>query len=92
MMIVRAHLYLTGQVQGVFFRSSARSQAKLKGVRGWVKNLPDGRVEAVLEGNKGDVDSVIDFCRKGPSGSRVDDVEISWERPSYKYPEFSIKT
>jgi acylphosphatase len=91
LMRVRAHVLVTGDVQGVFFRFNTRSQARLRNVTGWVRNLSDGRVEAVLEGEKDNVERLIDFCRKGPSGSRVDDVEVSWEKPSHKHKGFGIR-
>ena len=90
-MKVRAHVYVTGVVQGVFFRFNTRTQAKMNGVTGWVRNLSDGRVEAVIEGDKGKVDQVIDFLRQGPPGSSVEDLDISWEKPSHRYTEFEIR-
>ena len=90
-MKVRAHVLITGDVQGVFFRSNTRSQASLRNVTGWVRNLSNGRVEAVLEGERDDVEGVISFCRSGSPGSRVDDVEVSWEMPSRKYKGFEIR-
>lgn len=90
-MNVRAHVFLTGTVQGVFFRSSTRSQARIHKVRGWIKNLPDGRVESVMEGEKSEVESLIEFCKKGPSGSRIENVEIEWERPSHSFSGFEIR-
>ena len=92
LMLARARILVSGKVQGVFFRSSTRSEARLLGVRGWVRNLSDGRVEAVLEGERKPVERLIEFCRKGPNGSVVEDVEVSWERPSYKHTDFSIRS
>ncbi len=90
-MKVRAHVFLTGVVQGVSFRSSTRAQARLRNVTGWVRNLPDGRVESVMEGEKDDVESLIESCRRGPEGSRVDDARIAWEKPRGAYREFEIR-
>ena len=90
-MRARAHVFVSGMVQGVFFRSNARSVARLKKVNGWVKNLPDGRVEAVIEGERDSVEEMVEFLRSGPSGSRVDSVDVEWERPSYKYTDFDIR-
>jgi acylphosphatase len=90
-MNVRAHILVTGNVQGVFFRSGTRSEARLRKVTGWVRNLPDGRVEAVFEGEKDSVEAMVEFCRKGPSGSGVDGIEVSWEKPSHKHREFEIR-
>ncbi len=91
-MKIRAHIFITGIIQGVFFRSHARSQAGMRHVTGWIRNLTDGRVEAVMEGEKDDVESLIEACRQGPPGARVDDIEISWEKPVHKYKEFEIRT
>ncbi len=89
-MNVRAHVFITGNVQGVFFRSNTRSQAVMRQVTGWVRNLPDGRVEAVMEGESDDVKGLIESCRQGPPGARVDDIEIAWEKPAHKYKGFEI--
>jgi acylphosphatase len=90
-MKVRAHILVTGDVQGVFFRSGTRSEAHLREVTGWVRNLPDGRVEAVFEGEKDNVEGMVEFCRRGPPGSRVDDVDVSWEKPGHKHKGFEIR-
>ena len=87
---VRAHLYIEGLVQGVFFRRYTKEVAKKYNVKGWVKNLPDGRVEALLEGDKDNVDKVIEFCKKGPPGAIVDNVEIIWEEYKGEFEDFKI--
>ncbi len=79
---VRAHVYVSGRVQGVFFRTETQDEATRHGLTGWVRNLPDGRVEAVFEGDKDKVDRLIEFCRQGPPGARVSKVDVFWE--SYK--------
>ena len=89
-MRVRAHLFVTGQVQGVFFRSETRRKAIKLNVTGWVKNLKDGRVEALLEGNQEGVDALIDFCRRGPSAGRVVDTKIVFERYKGEFKDFRI--
>jgi acylphosphatase len=81
-MTSRAHLFFHGRVQGVFYRAFVRNQAARLGIRGWVRNLHDGRVEAVLEGNRELIEEAIAACRKGPSGAHVDEVEQVWETPS----------
>ena len=68
---------VTGRVQGVFFRAWTRDQAERLDVHGWVRNCPDGSVEAHLEGEEGSVDQLIQFLRQGPSGAHVEDVEIA---------------
>jgi len=77
----RAHVYVSGKVQGVYFRATTRDTAREHGVDGWVRNLDDGRVEAVFEGPEADVESLIEFCHEGSKAARVDDVEVSYEEP-----------
>ncbi|AHY45951.1 Acylphosphatase [Rubrobacter radiotolerans] len=72
----RAHVYVSGEVQGVFFRDSARSEAEDRGVSGWVQNLPDGRVEAVFEGEPEKVDEMVRWCKSGPAWAKVTSVEV----------------
>jgi acylphosphatase len=74
----RAHVYVTGRVQGVFFRATTRDTAREKGVDGWVKNLADGRVEAVFEGSEADVEAMVEFCQEGSPQARVEDVEVEY--------------
>jgi len=76
---VRAHVHVSGNVQGVFFRATTRETAEKHGVDGWVKNLPDGRVEAVFEGNEADVEAMVEFCHEGSPAARVEDVEVAYE-------------
>mgnify|MGYP006305636203 CR=1 FL=1 len=78
---VRAHVFITGRVQGVNFRAATRDQARQAGLRGWVKNLEDGRVEAVFEGNRAAVHRLVSWCHSGPVGAQVDHVEFRWEEP-----------
>jgi acylphosphatase len=75
-MNVRVRLFISGEVQGVLFRSNTRDFANGLGLKGWVRNLPDGRVECVVEGEKEKVERMIGFCREGPPGSRVENVEV----------------
>ncbi|MBS7654692.1 MAG: acylphosphatase [Candidatus Bathyarchaeia archaeon] len=90
-MKVRAHLFISGFVQGVFFRHETRLRAIRNNVTGWVRNLPDGRVEAVFEGEKENVDAMIAFCRRGPPGAVVMKVEVKWEDPTGEFKDFRIK-
>lgn len=87
---VRAHAYISGRVQGVFFRAHARELARRSGVAGWVRNLPDGRVEAVFEGPRPAVEACLAWCRQGPPGARVAGVEVDWETP-HGEPGFRIR-
>ena len=81
---------MSGRVQGVFFRSETRYGAKRRNVAGWVRNTSDRRVEAVFEGEKEDVEKVIDFCRRGPSGARVTKVDVKWEDYTGEFRDFKI--
>lgn len=89
-MKIRAHVLVNGMVQGVFFRSETRRMARRCNVTGWVRNLSDGRVEAILEGEKENVERVIEFCKKGPSSARITATEISFGNYTGKFDKFSI--
>ncbi|OYT40574.1 MAG: acylphosphatase [Candidatus Altiarchaeales archaeon ex4484_43] len=91
MAIVRAHVYISGRVQGVFFRSNTRNMAEKLGLTGWVRNLPDGRVEAVFEGEESSVKEVIDWCHRGPSYASVSDVEVKFRRATGEFDRFEIR-
>ncbi len=90
-MMIRARVLVSGRVQGVFFRSETQNEAIKQGLTGWVQNLSDGRVEAVLEGEKEKVDKLIKFCRQGPRGAIVTDIEIKWENYTGEFREFRIR-
>jgi len=77
----RIHGAVSGRVQGVFFRATTRDRARELGLSGWVRNLPDGRVEFVAEGEEQDLHELISFLRVGPPGARVDDIELEWTDP-----------
>ncbi len=87
---VRAHLRIYGRVQGVFFRAYMRRKALENNVRGWVRNLPDGSVEAVLEGEKEDVEKVIQWAHRGPPLARVERVDVEWEEYKGEFSDFRI--
>jgi acylphosphatase len=89
--IKRVHAFVSGRVQGVFFRANTRAEAKRLGLKGWVKNLPGGGVELVAEGPSWAVNELIIWCHKGPAYSRVDKVEFYEETPRGKYDEFSVR-
>jgi acylphosphatase len=74
--VKRVRVRIHGRVQGVFFRAEARSRAESLGIAGWVRNAPDGNVEALLEGEPDRVDSMVEWCRRGPSGAQVTEVEV----------------
>jgi acylphosphatase len=75
----RVHVFVSGRVQGVFFRASTRDQGLHLGVSGWVRNMRDGRVEAVFEGDDEQVEKMLAWCQRGSHFSRVDDVEVAEE-------------
>lgn len=78
---IRAHVFVSGTVQGVFYRATTRDTAREVGVDGWVRNLDDGRVEAVFEGDRADVEEMIDFCHEGSPAATVHDVDVEYEEP-----------
>lgn len=78
---VRLHAWISGKVQGVGYRLSTLNQAKQSDVKGWVRNLADGRVEVVLEGDRANVDRLLAWCRQGPPAAGVRDVETVEEQP-----------
>lgn len=81
MAMIRRRVVVRGHVQGVFFRETTRRRAHALGVAGWVTNKPDGSVEAVLEGERDPVETVVAFVREGPRGARVDWVDVVSEEP-----------
>ena len=78
---VRAHVFVSGRVQGVFYRASTRDKAREEGVDGWVKNLDDGRVEAVFEGPERAVDALVEWCHTGSRAASVEAVDRTTEDP-----------
>ncbi len=81
---------MTGQVQGVNFRSSTKSEADTLGLTGWVRNRPDGSVEVVIEGPKEAAQQLIDWCQHGPVWARVDGLMIEWQAASGEFSEFKV--
>jgi acylphosphatase len=88
---VRAHLFITGRVQGVFFRACTREEAQKRKLTGWVKNLPDGRVEAILEGEEESVQSMISWCHSGPDHAAVTDVAVEIGESRNEDCDFDIR-
>jgi len=84
------HLYISGKVQGVYFRQGMKEAAEKNNVNGWVRNLPDKRVEAVLEGAESNVEAVIDWSRIGPPGGVVEDLQIKEEKHKGEFSNFEI--
>jgi acylphosphatase len=87
----RAHVRVTGRVQGVGFRYATSRRAASLGVAGWVRNCTDGTVEAVFEGDAAAVESLLSWCWRGPRGAEIDAVEVSWEQPSGDGGPFAVR-
>jgi acylphosphatase len=87
----RAHVYVSGQVQGVFFRDSTRQKAEQLGLAGWVRNLPDGRVEALFEGPRDRVEEMVRWCEEGPPHAAVENVDIDVEASQEGLTGFEVR-
>ncbi len=87
---IRVHTKITGRVQGVFFRMETQKVAEAHNVCGWVKNNPDGSVEAVFEGEKENVEEVIRWCHQGPPSARVDSLDVSESTYSEEFSRFNV--
>ena len=86
----RVHIFISGKVQGVFFRQALKVIAKKNNVVGWVRNLPDKRVEAILEGDSKSVNLVVEWAKIGPANSHVDDIQISNEEFKNEFSTFEV--
>jgi acylphosphatase len=86
----RAHVFISGRVQGVYFRQNTKQVATRHRVTGWVRNLPDGRVEAVFEGYEMDVNEVIEWCYVGPPKAKVLDVDVKFQKYTGEFTVFSV--
>ena len=87
----RIHIFVTGRVQGVFFRQATRVIAIKNNVRGWVRNLDDGRVEIMIEGEDKSINSVTEWCNLGPANSRVDNIQINNENYLGNFKNFEVR-
>lgn len=85
----QAHVYISGFVQGVGFRAFVRAKARKIGVTGWVRNLSDDRVEAVIQGEKRKIEQLIKLCGRGPFFANVSDIVVDWEEQTAEYFEFT---
>lgn len=90
-MKVRAQVIVTGRVQGVFYRAETAAKAKHFKVTGWVRNLPDGRVEAVFEGEETNVQKMVEFCRRGPPDAYVTNIDARWQEWKGEFENFSVR-
>ena len=87
---IRSHIFVKGKVQGVYYRQNTMETAKANAVTGWVRNLPDGRVEAILEGDEQNVNKVVEWCHSGPPDARVEKVEEKLENYTGEFSDFTI--
>jgi len=87
---IRAHIFIKGKVQGVFYRDWTAQKAKVLGLVGWIKNLEDGRVEAVFEGSKDKVTEIVENCREGSVLAKVEHVDALWEAASGEFSSFEV--
>jgi acylphosphatase len=87
----RAHILVGGLVQGVMFRAATVDAARRLGVNGWVRNLPDGRVEAEAEGERSRVEALVAWCRRGPPAAQVDDVRVTWSAHRGDLGPFAVR-
>lgn len=90
-MKTRVHLYISGRVQGVYYRGFTQEVAESLGLTGWVRNLPDRRVEAVFEGEREAIEKAILKCKQGPPASRITDVDVTWENHKEGFSDFTIR-
>jgi acylphosphatase len=89
--LIGVHLKIIGRVQGVYFRASTLEKAASLGLTGWVRNCDDGSVEVVAEGSRAKLEELIAWCRLGPAGARVSQVEVRWQSAENSLRGFSIK-
>jgi acylphosphatase len=88
--LARAQVLISGRVQGVFYRASTRDQAAARGLTGWVRNLPDGRVAALFEGDREKIEGMLAWCRQGPPYAAVDEVLADWQPYRGEFQGFNI--
>jgi acylphosphatase len=87
----RAHCFVEGRVQGVFFRDSTRRRARALGLAGWVRNLPDGRVEVLAEGEREEVATLVAWLHDGPEFARVERVDATWDAATGEFADFAVR-
>jgi len=88
---IRAHIFVSGRVQGVFFRENTKKKADKTEVTGWVKNLRDGRVEAVFEGDRQNVEKLVNWARKGPIWAKIEALDVIWEDYKAEFRAFETR-
>jgi acylphosphatase len=87
----RVHIFVLGQVQGVFFRAETRTKAKELGLFGWVKNLENGRVEILAEGEKEKLEKLVEWVKEGPALARVNGIQVEWQEYKGEFSQFEIR-
>ena len=85
------HVIISGRVQGVWFRASTKQKAEQLGLKGWVRNVPDGKVEAIFEGDENQINEMTKWCHRGPPLSKVTNVEVKKQNPTNGFEGFSIR-
>jgi len=85
------HVIISGRVQGVWFRASTKQKAEQLGLKGWVRNAPDGKVEAIFEGDENQINEMIKWCHRGPPLSKVTNVEVKKQNLTNGFEGFSIR-
>ena len=88
---VRVNIFVSGLVQGVFFRAQTKAKAEELGLFGWVRNLPDGRVEILVEGEKEKLEKLIEWAKRGPELAKVNGLEINWQEYQGEFKNFEIR-
>lgn len=88
--ILRVHVWVGGRVQGVFFRATTQSMARDLGLSGWVRNLDDGRVEAVFEGSRDAIETMLAWVAEGPAHASVEKLDVRWE-PTEGHTSFEVR-
>lgn len=86
----QARIIIKGRVQGVFYRATAQEKAQELGLKGYVKNLEDGTVEALVQGDKAAIEIFIKWCHEGPPSSKVETINVEWQTSTERYSDFSI--
>ncbi len=89
-MMSQAYLNITGKVQGVFYRDTSQKRAQELNLTGYVKNMPDGSVEALVQGPKEDIEAFIKWCQQGPPSANVENVEVKWQEVTETYDSFEV--
>ena len=90
MILTRAYVLVAGRVQGVSYREATKTEATKLGLAGMVRNIPDGRVEAIFEGDKPAVEQMVEWCRHGPPSARVEQCDVLWEPFHGDFPDFRM--